>query len=365
MATEGSSASLCHLVTISGAAFFVRKDSDVDESEFGELDTAAIPALLNFEATAAVSREISGDLVSDECKMLVLYKVLLLLLDLKKEPRRRRYYKNFVPIVVNGLQSAAQLAARGESESSKAVDIVWTKFCICLSDILSPVPIGKDMLKIPRVHEILEIVACARSNVPADYHTGLCSIICHGGAEAFDVAKQHAVNAKFDPMGDLGRKSKRHRDDLLKLFAVCFSGGCALNPEDPSLRSIASDALNGAIDVSDDSRRGVCVEASLTVCRAMGENKDMETIVISVFPVLCNLVVSDDKELRDAVRNLFMEANVAGTLERARQRYEIAERRTTEAEKRIDGLEAAVHDLQQEKSKLQLEIAVLETSNTH
>ena len=364
MASCGSSVSFERLVFFAGSSFFIRKDSEGDESEHGEDDGKHAATLLNFEAASAVSQEICKDDVSDKCRAFVLYMVLADFLSEqhKNELRQRRYYKRFVPIMRSGLESAARLAESKQEEALKAVGMVWAQVLKCLSQMLTPIPLGKDLIKIPRVSEILSIVTSARANVPLVYATALCAIFSFGASRAFDAAKQHAINAEANPESDFGRKSKRHRDDLLKLFFTCFSGSCALGPEESSLRSIAEMVFTGAASTTTDSIHGLCIDASLLVCLAMEENVKMATLIISVFPALCLLVMSDTNKLKEAAGKVLTDANIAETLQNARTRCEDAEKRAGEAEQRVEELEAAVHELQREKSQLQQEVSAAQES---
>lgn len=359
MAAYGSSVAFERLVFFAGFCFFVRKDSECDESENFEDDEKHPATLLNFEAAAAVSQEICKDDVSDECRAFVLYIVLadFLAEHHTNELRQRRYYKRFVPIIRSGIESTARLAARDDKVSSKAVGMIWARVLKCLSQMLTPIPLGKDLIKIPRVSEILAIVTTARANVPVEFASDLCGILSFGASKAFDAARQHAINAEANPEGDFGRKSKRHRDDLLKLFFVCFSGCCSLGPEEPSLHTLADTVLTGAASKTIDSMYGLCTEASLMVCLAMEEYEKMDVLIISVFPALCRLIMSDSSKLKDAAGKVLTDSNIAETLHDAQIRCELSEKRATEAERRVTELEAAVTELQEEKSRLQQEVS--------
>lgn len=366
MASHGSSASFDRLVFFAGPSFFIRKDSDSDESDNGEDfgKHTHMATLLNSEAAAAVSQEICKGDVSDECKAFVLYMVLVNFLTEQEshELRQRRNYKRLVPIVSTGVEGVARLAGREDVESLKAAAMVWTQLLKSLTQMLTPVPLGKDLIKIPRISEIMAIVACTIAEVPRSHATDLCRILSFGASQAFDAAKQHGINAEAVPESDFGRKSKKHRDDLLKLFFTCFSGSCALGPEEPILRSIADTVLSGAENMTNDSFHSLCTEASLLVCRAIKGNEKTETLIVSLFPALCRLIMSDSSKLKEAAGTVLKGANIAETLRTFQSRYELAETRAIDAELRVAELEATVDDLQRAKMKLQKELKVAQES---
>jgi hypothetical protein len=275
----------------------------------------------------------------------------------KWEPKQRRYYKRLVPVIRSALESSTRLEDETDEDLSKGVTLMWDQMLKCLSRMLTPIPLGNDMMKIARVHEVLEIVNAAISNVPKSYTSKLCENLLFGAMETFEAAKQHALNAQTNPESDFGRKSKRHRDDLLKLFSACFSGSCALEPEEPGLSSISEMVLKGVLSTTqDDAIQDLCTDASLLVCKALQENQKMEPLVISIFPTLCHLVVFENKKLRDAAGAVLTSVNIAETLQQSQTRYRDAERRAAEAEGKVKVLQATVEELRFEKASLQKKV---------
>jgi hypothetical protein len=224
--------------------------------------------------------------------------------------------------------------------------------------MLSPIHLGKDLWKIPRVSELLLIVAIVKSNVPPDYVPDACNVLSDGANKAFNAAGQHALNAAANPESDFGRKSKRHRDDLLKLFSACFSGCCELAPEENCVRSTASAVLTASTSAIVDSMQALCTDATLCICQAIEENKSMNALIISIFPQLCGLIMSDNTRLKKAAVKVLTDADISATLQATQARCEDAERRAAMAEKRVAELEGVLHELQEEKSQLQQELAV-------
>lgn len=409
MASAGSASAFCRLTTLAGVSFFIRREMDDPDASSTENDyTIESPSLISFEMASSVSREIQNLNVSDECKIWTFYKAMHNFMDevrLHQQQRRRRYYKNFVPMIEVGLQSTRRLVKSvGTGKRMELADMVLERFYNCLKEMLNPVPVGRDMKKIPRVPELLTIITCATTAVStfdADHyrhHEQLSSVLATGALHALDVATDHAIRSSSErsappPNSEIGRKSKRHREELLKLFDSCFSGSCSLNPDDKILRSCATVALSSITSLSNnddtnseemEAKIKVSVEASLLICDVLVGNKTkVDGLILSIFSYLCKLISiptsitatssgSDQtiaikssttsnnnnalylvrKQLADAIQNVFVEVNVADVLNRTRDRYELAEKQARDAMDRVASLEAAVEELQYEKELL-------------
>ena len=366
MARNGSYRAFDQLISYGGGAFFVRKDQEgVDESESAEFTTESALNLLNHEAVAIVSEEISKDGLPDDCVLFILRRTL----DLFSEefPRdsskwRRRHLKRFIPIIVRGLKIISKY---DHGDQVEMIQALWESFTSFLSHALSPVPLGKaHMTKIPRVTELLEIIEVAVTCVPKKSEILLCKPLSEGISASFYAAKQHAGFASSHENSEVGRKSKKHRDELMKLFRSCFATCCRLGPEDRWLRDIAHIVLSGVLsEKKSDPERAVVFEASLIVCQIVQETEGMQTLVICLFPILNQLVLSEEQELKQAACNVLSATNISGILDEARVRYEAAERRADEAENNAKALAATVADLQLQNEKLRREVAVLEASS--
>jgi hypothetical protein len=381
MASDGSCEAFKALVSLGDLTFFLRREAESDDSQSGDLDEADTYPLLSFEAAAVVSIEISKDNVSDECRVFVLSKTLSLFstesdsvnLEKPKLPRKKRLYKLIVQVITQGLQSATRLEkvlgqpAKGDGEGLRPLDSIWKTFGCCLSELLSPVPVSKGLKKLPRVAELIQIVVVALESAPPRHATDLCSIVAFGASKALEVAILHDTFARANTESELGRKSKRHRAEVLKLFTTCFKGCCALQQDDSTLRTIAQQTLSGATEAVLDATEAestisdVRTEAALIVCQTMQRQK-LESLVISVFPLLCKLVTCKDASLRNSVSDVFTAVDVTHILQGAHSRYADAEKRAKQAEERAKMLSVQVEDLERENEELKLEVAALEAS---
>jgi hypothetical protein len=305
---------------------------------------------LSYEAAAAVSEEVSKGIASDECILFVFYKVLLIFSqeitpDGKGISWRKRYHKRFIPIATFGLRSASRLAD-GLADFTRDISLTWAAFANFLSHALSPVSLGENLTKIPRVSELLEIIEIAVASVPKSFALLLCKALAEGLTSSFKAANQHARFSNEHASTDVGRKSKKHRDELTKLFKSCFNSCCLLGPEEKSIREVAHETLSGALSAQkEDPERAVLLATSLAVCQVIQKRENMHTLVISLFPVLTQLVTSEEEELKTAVCGVFKAVNVSGILEEARIRYESAEQRAKEAEHKVETLAACVAEL--------------------
>ena len=359
MASFGSPVAFDHLTTYAGPAFFTRKEADNDESETQEEDKS-FTTVLNLEASVIAAQEISQNAVCDECKVFVLNKILLnfLLIHHSKELKVRRQYKSFIPFLTSGVASLGRIQEKGDVHSKNAANIVWKNILSCLSSMLTPVMLGRELYKIPRVPEIITIVLSINSTVPKSFSNELVKYLSDGADKAVDAAKQHAINATVSPESDFGRKSKRHRDDLLKLLYACYSGCCTLGPEQTCTHTTAAAILNAALSSSAEAVHGLHTDAVLLVCQCIEEHINMESLIASIFPQLCSLIMSDNTRLKNAAGKLLTNANISKSLQTAKTLYEESERRAVAAERRVVELEGVVNELQYEKSQLQQELSV-------
>jgi hypothetical protein len=381
MASDGSCEAFKALVSLAELTFFLRREAGSDDSQSGELDEADTYPLLSFEAAAVVSVAISKDNVSDECRVFVLSETLSVFStesdsvnpEKPKLPRKKRLYKLIVPVITQGLQSAARLEtalvspSKGNGEGLRPLDRIWKTFGCCLLELLSPVPVTKGLMKLPRVAELIQIVVVALETAPPRHASDICSIVALGASKALEVALLHDTFARANTESDLGRKSKKHLAEVLKLFTTCFKGCCALQQDDSTLRSIAQQTLSGAVEAvldlteAESTISDVRTEAALIVCQTMQRQK-LESLVISVFPLLCKLVTCKDASLRNSVSDVFTAVDVTHILQGAHSRYADAEKRAKQAEKRAQMLSVQVEDLKRENEALKLEVAVFEAN---
>jgi len=234
--------------------------------------------------------------------------------------------------------------------------------------MLSPVPLGADMLKVPRVSDLLEIVPAAVEHVPLKYKRELCTTLAYGASKAYEVAKQLDLYAsnKQDESTTV-KKARHHRDELLKLLKACLAGSCSLCPQDELLRTVTTEALNECLAFHEESKLKegslkMSEDIVLLICDTLKASQDAETLIISVFSLLCKFIGSENASIRNAVRAVFDEVDIGAALLNGQTRYEDAERRATEAEAKAQDLAAAVQDLQKKNESLQREVAALQAS---
>lgn len=372
IASDGSSEAFMQLVCFASGAFYGRSESEADESESGDTEEAPSFDLVHFEAASAISEAISKDKLSDECRALVLYKILVIFStnydeiggsENKKTCRHKQDYKRLVPIVLQGLGAASRLDTKEDTDEkyAHAVDLLWKQMLNSMSDMLTPVLLGKGLMKISRVTELQEIITVTLASAPDRFVPDLCAVLSSGALKMIEVAKLHEKITNANSKGDSVQKSKRHREDVLKLFTICFTGICLHRPEDPVLRSIAKQSLSGAVETMNNASgistpgdaSNVDAEVTIRVCQAMKSNEKTESLVISVFPLLCKLVASNDSNVSLAANEVFSAVDIAHVLQAGQKRFEEAEKRALEAERKVAELQIVVEELKQKNQELQ------------
>lgn len=361
------------LVVLAGSCFFLRGERANDESESSHTEEPESHDLVGKEAAKIVSEDVTKGL-RDVCKTVLLYDVLELFLAGYEEPdfaqthpsaRRKRCYKRAVPVITNGLEAVVRLSEADGSERS--VSLVWEKHIRVLSAMLAPIPIGKDIMKISRITEVMEIASSSVKCVPVKFRGELSTVLAFGAAKSLETARQHDELARVREGTEIGKKSKVQRDDLLKLFQVCFASSSALQPDDTLLRAIAKQVLMSEIEGSDsDQERAGGLrfwdEVTIIICRVICTTPGMEAIVLSVFSLLCKLVTSNKSSIREAAVEIFSTVDVGSALQQAQEKRDSAERRAEEAENRVGDLTRIVENLQRQNQQLRKEVAVLEAS---
>ena len=361
MAGNGSFLAFQELVRLSCAAFFLRRDSDTDASEHhDELPSKA--SLLNFECATAVSEEICKEAVSNECRCYVLSAALSNFLNDHdvRDVRIRRHYKLFLPILREGLLSSSRVATEDDG-TLMAINAFWQQVIACAERMLEPISLGRDLVKIQRVPELIEMAELITQNAPSLQGPPLSSVLSAGASAAVAAARQHSVRAESNPESDHGKKSKRHRDELMNLFKTCIEGSCQLNPEETSMHELAARVITEATaDANQEaSVHSLVTEAAITVCSVIQANSDARQLVVAIFPSLCSVLVSPSSSLRlkDAAGRILTQVNVAQLLEEAHTRIVDAEARAEAAEEEVMTLRANNEELRGENDALQQQVA--------
>lgn len=334
------------------------------------------------EAAALVAEEISVDTISDVTKVLSLWISLRTFagLDLGhfngvNGGKVKAYYKHFVPLFSEGLTSSSRLQVlvndtkatgiAAESLLGSLLNDLWeNKLSCALSRMLTPVEAGTNLLKIPRVPEVQDVVGVSLQHGQSD---GLCSVVLQGASKALNVVKANRLSPDEKNDGELNRRSRKYRDDAFTLFQTCYSSVCGNRPYDTVLLSITDQAFNDALEVIEKNlpngggtniENDISIESCVLVCEALCSTPGTEETIVASFPLLCKLLQTDCDKLRTAAAKALGSADMRQVLHDARTRYETAERRASEAEKKVVDLSVAVKDLQRKNEMLQQQIAV-------
>lgn len=361
MALNGSCLAFCFFVDLSGSAFFARKDTETDHSdnvEHEEGSNETTVTLLNFECASVVAESISCESVSDQCRSHVLDLVLSSFLHYNKAEEEkqvsiRKHYKLFLPVVEQGLRSACILREKLGSEFESRLSSIYTQLTQCCRLMLRPVDIGRGLTKVQRVQDVISVQSIAVKGAPHSVAHELASVLLHGGNSSLNAAKSHAARVGNHPEGDFARKSKRHRDELLKLFASCFEGSCHLTPAADGVLSISKQILRDATSSGlSPSVESVSCEAAMIVIESIAEH---EAMVMSLFAPLCEILVLEgsNPKVQSAIVQLFSDVHIHETIASVQSRCDEANRRAALAEKRVEELSKELDDARTMNTSLQ------------
>lgn len=311
--------------------------------------------ILSHEASNVLCEEVANGNVSDECRVLVLCKLLLALLS--GDDCDAASYKLLIPLITPCLTSAKEIEQRIETDSNgrsamlHLLDVLWERLSRVLAKMLSQTVDESKIAAIPNAIDLADLVEIITQFHNTTYCSELCSILSAGALRCLEVGKF----CSFSPGN-------------LKLFGSCFGGICQLNTADNSLPVIAKQTFDsGEHLLSDHSSkaedlqsRRFNVEACLLACQVMQDTDGIERVVISVFPSLCELIGSQDSRLRNSVGRVLSHVNVGQVLDDTTMRCATAERRAHVAEKRVATLTSRLEQLLKEKEALERQLAFID-----
>lgn len=350
MASNGSPEAFLNLTILAGPAFFSEQEPNGKPKKGVDI--------LSHEISNVLSEEFRNQYVSDECKVVVLSRLLLMLENLKDAASTTTKtmkvpvvtYSALLSIVNVALESAKRLDA-GKEETCRPVvsllDTLWKKICMLLSAMLSPVPNGSRGVYIEHAANIAELVNASINNAPPRYHADLCEIFSSGANKSLEIARTCEASGDTFVEGD-----------SLNLFAACFSGACKLQPDDKAIQQIASKVLRGAV-ASTSAKAGpdADTKAALKVCQALQGLDSVEVIVIAILSQLLQLVCVEEVSLRRGAGGVLAKANITGVVEDAMHRCRTAEDRARKAEEKTYQLETENQVLRNEKEALERQLA--------
>ena len=142
------------------------------------------------------------------------------------------------------------------------------------------------------------------------------------------------------------------------VFKHCYAGICRKKAHDPGLLELTDKAFADALAAINKSGEESAVESDsidtcLMVCQAFQENPGLEEIIVSSYPLLCQLVQANHEAIRNAAAGALGSADLRQVLANARSRCEEAETRAKSAEEEAAELRRAVIELQKKNELLQ------------
>eukprot|EP00980_Cylindrotheca_fusiformis_P013534 scaffold3450_cov114-Cylindrotheca_fusiformis.AAC.39 len=353
LAQNGSSEAFINLSFLASSSFF-REREDNGKPKKG-VD------ILSHEASNVLCEEIPNEHVLDECRVLVLSRLLLVLYDRKDSEieivqEDEVSFKLLTRLISPCLQSAKELERSIESGSDangyemQLLDVLWERLCVTLTNMLSLASDGVKIAAIPHAADLAELVNSISESTNSKFSSKLCDILELGALRCLEVANC----SRFNP-------------ENLTLFGSCFRGICRLDSADTSLPYIANQAFSAVNHVqpdapseSEDFRSiNFKVEACVLACQIMQDTRGIDRVIVAVFPSLCQLVRAEDSRLREAAGGVLSHVNVGQLLNDTQTRCELAETRAQVAENRLSDLSSQVKQLLKEKEALEQQLAFI------
>jgi hypothetical protein len=227
MGAEGSCESLQCLVKLGDVFFFIPKEGE-DKLNLKKSESVGL------EAVTAVAEALHAATPPAECKSLILSQVLSVYLREGKDgllaDRQdvKIDYKRLITVVVSGVDGCAAVEEGLEgtetevSPSRRLMETTWVSLIDVLSIMIVPIPMGNCMEKISRVLEVMELVKAIVPKAPPKFASSLCETLVRSASNCLEVAELHERCGIHHSDKNVASKSKRHRDELIQLFAECF-----------------------------------------------------------------------------------------------------------------------------------------------
>jgi hypothetical protein len=330
MASNGSPEAFLNLTVLSGTAFYAEKETN------GKCKKGV--DMLSHESSNTILEEYKSKNLSDQCRTLVLARLLSLFLmennglDKNYDHVVKNSYEMLIPIMKDGLASAKRLD-NGREETSRStlelLDNVWERLCLTLSRMLSPTPSGSQRIDILFASDLVNFVDSSAANAPSTFSSDLCAIYFSGALKCLEIVKMDDT-----PPDNI--------ENFLDLFAACFSGICKIQPEDKSMHGIAEQVFLSAIQSLESAPTEVDlnVKATLKICEVLQKVTNVEITVIAVFSQLSQLVGVEERSVRRAAGAVLAKANISRVLEDALNRCKVAEESARIAENKVIELES-------------------------
>ncbi|KAL7574994.1 hypothetical protein ACA910_010812 [Epithemia clementina (nom. ined.)] len=379
MGRAGSCNALRELVKLGDVFFFIKKETDGSEPGPKEIKQSESVGL---EAVSAVAEAMNEATLVAECKALVLKEVLTIfqreasdgVLANRQNYRLKVDYKRLIPVIASGaggcavVEEALQSDIDGMASSRRAlIESTWSLLINVLSIMVTPIPMGKGMVKVSRVLELSELVSMIIPKAPATFASPLCETLVRGARNCLEVAELHERCSIKHTDTEVASKSKRHRDELIQLFANCFEGSCKLQPGNQDLQTMARKTVEGAVHVmfsSKEDGESYIIDATLTICQNVRDIEGAEDLLPCLFPSLCKLISSKDEKVRTAVAETLGSEKTGHLLRTAQARVDKAEEVAKAAKDQVNLLSKELKELKVKNDRLTRDLAVLEASTT-
>ena len=383
MGKAGSCYALRHLVQLGDVFFFMKKAEGLqtEQTDTAKQTEIAKSESVGLEAVKAIVEAVQESTQPVECQAYVLNEVLQVfqreakdgMLAIRQENRYKIDYKRMIPVITSGLEACSVIEEKAGGNSSHLIARAWESLIAAFSIMITQVPMGKGMLKISRVPEVTELVTIIVPKTPPSFSAVLCDAMVTGTNNCLNVAELHERYSVFHSDSDVISHSKRHRDEVIQLFAKLCAGACKLQADNPYLRTMCQKTVEKAVRStfsSEENGDSYNIDATLAICQCIREIKGTEILVPSVFPSLCKLISANDDIVRKAVAETLTSDKTRRLLKDAESRFERtsglqrAQEQAKLAEEQAKRLSDEVNDLKQKNARLQRDLAALKAGAT-
>lgn len=367
----GSFMMMMKLLQIAGPAIHSREATDFhDDTEQGE-DSTAGNELLHIEASRILLKCLEDGRVEKKVAAVVTMIAIKGFVDTRGRvlDGRKAYYKRLIAYIERGASAIDSMSTVSGNSVQGIVSAFWGVLMDAIRLISQPVDLGKGLSKISRAHELKELVKVAGKYVPHEKKARLTESVEEIAVNTLEVMDLNAIYCKKNPDTDRGKKSRRHCDELLHLFSACFELICELDPSHESLTQMSTNVLARLLEYAyhpsdtNEEYHETTLHAGLAVCRALSQFPSMESTVISVFPLLCQLLLTESPEIRSGVVKVLTEVNIKDAFGKDNASYLALEKRAVTAEQKADRLSKQIESLRRTNRQLEEEVKVLRRQN--
>ena len=267
-------------------------------------------------------------------------------------------YDIITSVLDSGLRAAAQMDS---SSSSDFFDGIWDRIIATVDKLLLPSSSNRYTGYAYHSKDYLRIVAIVLDHLPKRKHVMAEPMLENGADRAVAVAFE--CNGE-DKIGDNELYSKA-ADGAVHVFLSCFMGLCQKMPSSPAISSLTNQIIGDTLDSEGQDVNGqnrTRLNFALAVCESLRTTPSQD-LLISLFPLLCQLTNASSDSLRMAAGRILSSLNLSEAISRERARADEAERRANDIEEENIAMLEEIEDLQAQNEELERQVRGLAHCN--